>query len=176
MRRRSYLRLATVASAGLAGCTASALPGGGAPETPTPRPDCPRLLDADRTVCPRRAVGPLSVDQSTGTVIGADWSFAIAVTNVSGGTYRFDPYAWSVFHQTGDGWDRLTPDATDRPQRVLGPGDRFSWELTTSQPPLSNADQRVFLELEPGAYAFVVPFTGPDRVAAVGPFVVDGQR
>lgn len=174
MRRRSFLCAAAGTAVGLAGCTATAIPGAGGPDTPTPRPDCPALLEPDRTVCPRRTDGPLRVLRSDERVSGVGWTLGVTVTNTTASSYRFDPYGWSVFRQAGDAWERVAPDAHGEPVRELAPGDHFIWQLTTTEPDLSNADQRVFLDLGPGAYAFAVPFRGPDQVGAVAPFAIAG--
>lgn len=174
MRRRSFLRLATVSVVGLAGCTATALPGAHETDGDLPSRDCPDLLDADLTVCPQLDGGPLTVERSRETVSSDRSSLRLSVTNRDEVPYRFNPYGWSVYRQIDGHWARVTADADTEPRRELAPGDRFAWQLSTAEPTLDVADQRIFLSLAPGRYAVAIPFHGPDRVAAVGPFdVVD---
>ena len=177
MHRRRFLGTAALAAgAALAGCTASALPSPNADDpgpNAAPLDDCPDLLDADRTRCPGDG-GPLAVRRSVPRVAGEDWSLRVAVENVGEATYGTNPYAWSVYRHEDDGWHRVAPDATVEPWLELPPGDTYAWLLTPGETPVGDADQRVFLDLEPGLHAFAVPFRGPDRVAAVAPFEVGG--
>lgn len=175
MRRRSFLGLAAFASAaGLAGCTATAIPGADAPATATPNRECPAVLDAEQRVCPRQPDGPLAVERSTDRVTGRPLSVAVTVLNEASTTYRFDPYGWSVFRRADADWHRVVADTGGIPRRAIAPGEQFTWQLTGTEPDLSDADQRVFLDLGSGEYAFAVPFAGPASVVAVAPFQVAG--
>lgn len=173
MHRRTYLGLAAGAMAGLAGCTASALPG----PDPTPTSSvggCPDLVDADRSVCPGDTAGSLAVELSAETVSGDDWTLAVTVTNRATAPYGFNPYAWSVYRADEDGWDRVAPDAHIEPWRELDPGASYTWQLSATEGAAGEADQRVFLDLDHGRHAFVITFDGADRAAAVAPFTVTG--
>lgn len=169
MRRRSYLRFATASAVGLAGCTATALPGA---DDPASTRDCPALLDADVTVCPGRDGGPLTVERSGETVSDDHRVFRLAVINRAEMSYRFSPFGWSVFRRTGEDWARVVTDADIESALELAPGERFAWQLSTVEAAPIGADQRIFLDLVSGRYAVAVPFRGPNRVAAVGPFTV----
>lgn len=174
MRRRSYLRLGTVAAVGLAGCTA--IGGfeaeGGADGTPTP--DCPALLDRAVTVCPHRDGGPLTVERTGGTVSRDQWSLAVAVTNRASSPYRFDPDGWAIARPRGDGWTQVVPPTAVGQSVELAPGDRYQWGLTTGGPLPDDVDHRVVIDLQPGEYGFVVPFRGPVQVGVVAPLTIDG--
>lgn len=173
MRRRSYLRLATASVVGLAGCTAIAGP---EPDDPdgTPTGACPELLGGDRTVCPHRDAGPLTVDRRGGTISSDRWSLAVAVTNRSESGYRFAPDDWTIFRRIDDRWATAVPD-TGIPERhvALEPGDRYVWGLTAGGPVTADVDRRVTVDLDPGRYGLAVPFSGPDRVVVVAGFSVD---
>lgn len=174
MDRRRYLVLAGVTVTGLAGCTAS-------PFSDTDRTDdtsstdrCPDLLDVDRTRCPAEAGGPLSVDRTSETVSGESWTLRVTVTNRATEPYDCSPFAWSVFRRVGGAWTSEMPAARVEPRFELAPGDHYAWQLVAPGARRDAADQRVFLALGPGQYAFAVPFRGPERIAAVAPFTVTG--
>lgn len=172
MRRRGFLGLAAGLAAGLAGCTASALPslhqsGGGEPE------DCPTLLDVERSVCPGDDA-PISVERSGTTVSGDAWSLVVTVTNRTAEPVGFNPYAWSVLRDVEGGWEPVAPDAPLEPWHELPPRARYAWQLTAGRVGLKEVDQRVFLDLPAGRYAFVVPVRTTERLGAVATFAVSG--
>lgn len=189
MERRTFVSLGIAAGVSvLAGCTASAFPGNDTSQpttaspdgdgTPTatasptqsdPVADCPELADADRTVCAPNETGLLAVRQSTETGTAGDWSLLVTVTNQADVPYGMNPYAWALYRPSGDGWRRIAPDAHIEPWTELAPGKAYTWQLGTADAK-ATADQRVFVDLDPGKYAFVVTFDGPDRVAAVATF------
>lgn len=173
MLRRRFLGTAALAvGAALSGCTASALPSPGrddsAPDD-VPLDGCPDLLDADLTRCPGDG-GPLAVRRSARRVAGEDWSLRVSVENVGEATYGTNPHAWSVYRREADAWDHVAPDATVEPWLDLRPGAAYTWLLTAGETPVGDADQRVFLDLDPGVYAFAVRFAGPETVATVATF------
>lgn len=170
MRRRTYLGLAAGAAGGLAGCTASALPGADLPGDDD-RAGCPALLDVERTICPGEP-GPVEVQRSGGTVAGDAWSLVVAVSNGSDAPVGLNPYAWSVSRRVDDGWRQVAPDAHIEPWQELAPGGRYAWQLTAGGDGLDDADQRVVLGLEPGRYAFAVPLRAERRLGAVATFEV----
>lgn len=171
MHRRAYLGLAAGTAVTLAGCTASALPGPDLGSDSTPSPACPAVLDVDRTACPGDE-RPLAIDRSRTTVSGDRWSLVVGVTNRSGEPLGLNPYAWSVFRHDDDRWRHVAPDATIEPWRELSPGERYAWQLTARSADHDDTDQRVFLDLTPGTYAFAVPFRGRERIGAVVTFDV----
>lgn len=170
MQRRAVLGLAVGAASAIAGCTASALP---SPDLSgdDPGPDCPAVLDVERTVCPG-ADGPLAVERSSATVSGEAWSLVVAVTNQADAPVGLNPYAWSVFRRTAEGWEHVAPDAHIEPWLELGPGESYAWQLTAGGDGLDDSDQRVTLDLEPGTYAFAVPLRATEPVAATVTFEV----
>lgn len=172
MRRRSYLTLAGGAVVGLAGCTAGEIPGKAPADDPLSTADCPDLLDAVWTCCPDEGDGPLSVDRSVEGDSAEAWTVQISVTNRDTKPFEYNPFAWSVFHRREAGWRRLGPAARVEPRAELAPGDRHAWQLVAAGAGPVEAVQRVFLDLEPGRYAFAVPFHGADPVAAVAPFAI----
>lgn len=172
MRRRGFLELAAGLAAGLAGCTASALPSlhpsdGGGPD------DCPSLLDVERSVCPGDDA-PISVERSGTTVAGDTWFLVVTVTNRAAEPVGFNPYAWSVLRDAEGGWEHVAPDAHIEPWRELPPGARYAWQLTAGQVGLREVDQRVFLDLPAGRYAFAVPLRATEHLGAVATFEVTG--
>lgn len=173
MQRRRYLGLAAGVAAGLAGCAARAIPGAEPPTEPGSPGRCPAVLEADRTVCPEGG-GPLSIEQSSGTVSGDDWSLVVTVTNETADPLGVNPYAWSVYRHEGDRWQHVAPDAAVEPWIQLGPDDRYVWQLTAGAGGLADADHRVFLDVDPGTYAFAVPFRADNRIGAVVTFDVTG--
>lgn len=170
MRRRVFLGLTGALAPGLAGCTASALsslhePGGDETD------DCPSLLDVDRSVCPGDDA-PISVERSGTTVSGDAWSLVVTVTNRTAEPVGFNPYAWSVLRAAEGGWEPVAPDAHTEPWRELQPQSRYTWQLTAGQVGLKEVDQRVFLDLPAGRYAFAVPVRTTERLGAVAAFEV----
>lgn len=174
MDRRRYLALAGVTVAGLTGCTGTSFPGSDPAEDSSATDGCPTLLAADRTNCPSEPDGPLSVDRTSETVSGESWTLGVAVTNRGTEPYSYSPFAWSVFRQAAGGWRYELPAARTKPRVELVPDDRYGWQLATPGASTNEGDQRIFLDLSPGQYAFAVPFRGPDRVAAVASFTVTG--
>ena len=172
MHRRTLLSLAAGTLAGLAGCTVRALPDGGS--TPAPAPECPDLLDTDRTVCPHDAEEPLEVHRSAPSTAGPGWTLSVAVTNRAEEAYGCNPYAWSVFEHDDGRWERLAPDAWIEPWTELEPGATYTWLLSGAEGDRAGADQRIVLDLAPGTYAFAIALEGPSRIAAVAPFEVGG--
>lgn len=197
VKRRAFLGLAAAAVPALAGCTASALPRPDLVDEPTPTDDdwpeeaCPDLIEAARSVCPAEDDGPLAVERAVGPMAGDGWTLRVTATNRAGEPYGCNPHAWSVFRREGEAWVHVAPDAHVEPWVELGPGETYSWLLSATDSAAADgqklrgdlrgqasprdsegADQRIFLALEPGQHAFVVAFEGPERLAAVVPFVV----
>lgn len=193
VKRRRLLGLATAGAAAVAGCSATALPRAGSPDDRSAA-DCPAPADAARSVCPDDDAGPLDVERSVGTVAGDDWTLSVTATNIADEPYACNPLAWSVFRRAGADWVSVAPDAHAEPWAELAPGEAFTWLLSAAVPAADDgrttlrdptgrtdprggaaaADHRIFLALRPGRHAFVVPFDGPERLAAVAPFVVEG--
>lgn len=172
MRRRRYLSLAAAGAAGLTGCTARALPDA-LSGAPGPSDGCPSVLDVDRRVCPGDD-GPLSIEQSSETVTGDAWSLVVTVTNESAEPLGANPYAWSVYRRDGSRWRHVAPNASNEPWLELRPDERYVWQLTAAAGGLADADQRVYLALDPGTYAFAVPFRADGRIGATITFDVSG--
>lgn len=171
MDRRRYLGLAAGVAAGLAGCAARAIPGADPPAEPGDPGRCPAVLEVDRTICPADD-GPLMIERSSETVSGRDWSLVVTVTNASADPLSVNPYAWSVYRQDGGRWQHVAPDASIEPWIQLEPDDRYVWQLTAGAEGLADADLRVFLDVDPGTYAFAVPFRAESRIGAVVTFDV----
>lgn len=169
MRRRTVLGLAAGGVAGLAGCTASALPK--LPQPGGESVECPSLPDVERSVCPGDD-GPISIQRSGTTVSGDAWSLVVSVTNRATEPVELNPDAWSVWRDADGGWEHVAPDAHIEPWRELPPRTRYAWQLTTGQVSLKEVDQRVFLDLPAGRYAFTVPIRTTERLGAVATFEV----
>lgn len=172
MHRRRFLGLVAGAAGAIAGCSARAFPNPDVGGQPTPASTCPAVVDIDRTVCPDDDAGPLGVEQSGTTVSGEGWSLVVTVENRSDDPIGTNPYAWSLFRRDGDRWRYVAPDAHIEPWLELAPGGRYAWQLTAGGDGLDDVDQRVFLDLAAGTYAFAVPFRANERVAAIATFDV----
>ncbi|MDZ7701964.1 MAG: hypothetical protein U5J98_07780 [Halobacteriales archaeon] len=170
MRRRAFLGLAAGAAAGLAGCTASALPSAGLGGEEAPA-GCPALLDVERRVCPE-SDGPIGVERSNRSVSGDAWSLVVTVTNGSEEPVGLNPYAWSVHRSAEDGWRQVAPNAHIEPWTELAPDAGYAWQLTAGDEGLDGADQRVALGLDPGRYAFAIPLRADRRIGAIARFDV----
>ncbi len=197
MKRRTFLGAAGAAALG--GCSGRALPNPGlGDEATAPAGDrtargCPERVGARRAVCPADDGGPLAVERSVGAVAGEAWRLRVSATNATDERYGLDPHAWSVLRLEGEEWVRVAPATGFEPRVDLAPGEAYTWLLAVSArvagdgrtspagvrspsaPPAdsADADQRVFLALDPGRHAFVVPFDGPERLSAVAPFAVE---
>jgi hypothetical protein len=171
MRRRRYLTLAAGAAAGLAGCAARAIPGSERPAEPDEPEGCPAELAFERTVCPG-VDGPVSIEQSGETVSGDTWSLVVTATNESTDSVGVNPQAWAIYRQDGDRWEHVAPDVSIEPWIELRPDERYVWQLTAGAGGLADADHRVFLDIDPGTYAFAVPFRAATRLGAMVTFDV----
>lgn len=171
MDRRTYLGLGAGLAAGLAGCTANALPGSDLMGEPTPQRTCPAIGDFERTVCPTDD-GPVAVTRSSRTVSGETWSLVVGVINQTERGLAITPSGWSLFSRSQNGWTTVVPAARVQESRTLEPGERYEWQLTAGSEALSDPDRRVYLDLTAGEYAFVVPVGTDRRYAAVVPYDV----
>ncbi len=171
MHRRTYLGLGAGLAAGLAGCTANALRRPDLMGEPTPMRTCPAIGDFERTVCPADD-DPVAVTRSSRTVSGDTWSLLVGLTNQTERGLRVTPSGWSLLRRSEDGWTPVVPAARVQESRTLEPGERYEWQLTAGSEALSDPDRRVYLDLAPGEYAFVVPVGTDRRYAALTPFDV----
>jgi hypothetical protein len=171
MHRRTYLGLGAGLAAGLAGCTANALPRPDLLGEPTPIRTCPAIGDCERSVCPA-VDGQVTVTRSSRTVSGETWSLVVGLTNQTERGLAVTPSGWSLFRRSEDGWSTVVPAARVQESRTLEPGERYEWQLTTGSEPLSDPGRRVYLDLAAGEYAFVVPLGTDRRYAALAPFDV----
>ncbi|MFB6359868.1 MAG: hypothetical protein ABEH59_00945 [Halobacteriales archaeon] len=171
MDRRTYLGLGAGLTAGLAGCTANALPRSALGGEPTPPQTCPAVGDFERTVCPADD-GPVAVTLSSRTVSGETWSLVVGLLNRTEQGLVITPSGWSLFRRSQEGWTTVVPAARVQESRSLAPGDRYEWQLTAGSEALSDPDRRIYLDLPAGEYAFVLPVGTDSRSAAVAPFSV----
>lgn len=197
VKRRMFLGAAGAATLG--GCSGRTLPNPGLGDESNDRAGartmrgCPDRVGAERAVCPADEDGPLAVERSAGTVAGGAWRLRVRATNATDERYALDPHAWSVLRFEGEEWVPITPATGFEPRVELPPGEAYTWLLAASaraagdgrtspegvpspsgpSTSIVDADQRVFLALDPGQHAFVVPFNGPDRLSAVAPFAVE---
>lgn len=171
MDRRTYLGLGGGLLASLAGCTANALQRPDLLGTETPDRACPGIGAFDRAVCPEDD-GPVSVSRSSRVVSGASWSLVVGVLNHTEPDLTVSPGSWSLFSRSQSEWTPIVPSAPVQESRSLEPGEQYQWQLTAGSEGLSDPDRRVYLDLAPGEYAFVVPLGSDRRYGAVAPFEV----
>lgn len=173
MRRRAVLGLVGSAVCGLSGCLAGVFSRPTDADRPTATGDCPVLQDAERTVCPGDD-GPVGIERSANAVGGEAWSLRIAVANLEASPVSCSPAGWSVLRSTAGGWTAVVAGRRRSPRVAIAPGERYVWSLATPDASTDAADRRLRLALDPGEYAFAVPLSAADPLAAVAPFTVDG--
>jgi len=176
VRRRALL--ASVASAGTAGCLGDSRPrlrddGDGdaspAPDPDGPAPDglvCPPFeVDTTRVVCSFERDGAdvyPTVNRSTVPVRGEELAAPLVVTvhNDSGATLRrFNPNDPDLYAYVGDGtdgWSRLPRKTAGDGFVELEPGETVSWQVGDPSQ-FESTDRRP----RPGTYAFVVEVPEP---------------
>lgn len=173
MERRAFLKLGVGLTAGLAGCSATAVSSDDAEEARTPENRCPAVIEVDRVLCPGDD-GPVSVTRSSRTVSGDTWALVVAVTNRTGAPLNLNPAGWALFSRTADDWAPVVPAARVKQSRELRPEERYEWQLAAGSEGLSDPDRRVYLDLVAGDYVFAAPLRGDHRYGAIAPFTVTG--
>lgn len=173
MRRRAVLGLVGSAVCSLAGCVTGVFSRPTDADQPTATGDCPDLPDAERTVCPGDD-GPIGIERSATTVDGTAWSLRVAVANRGESPMRCSPAGWSVRRSSAGGWTAAVAGRRRSRRVAIAPGGRYVWSLATPDASTDVADRRLRLALDPGEYAFAVPVSAGDLLAAVAPFTVDG--
>lgn len=184
MKRRHLLARAGIGSVGsLAGCLGSAEPSGESEErTRTDvdeddaerdraapaiddRPCPPYDTVRDRAVCSHTVdpeTAPVSLEPSPERSVLADGrpadEIALTLSNRSTRPLTVNPYSWTVWHDSGTGWEAFWQEYSITGHRTVSPGDSLSWTFAEAVESVRRDP-----ELEPGLYAVELGVPKPSR-------------